>query len=333
MPTTLKQRVFALFITALLLATIYFYEFLVHSHIPSDIAAFALPFDMMLFAPALFYVLIVRRKGITPLAVIPVAYFGFAMCLFLIPEANRAFTYSFAVILLVAEAAIVTREVRRFITIFRETKRIQDPIDRYESAFSSILGSPKAGRAMASEVAMWHYALRSWRKEAKTQSGSTYTYHDKSGYMQLATALLVSSPIELICAHLLISQWSTSAAIAITVISVYSIAWLAGDMQASKLRPVRTSDNTININVGLRLSLSVNRSEIAQVSLTEPQAVKDGSIPKKLISNQAMMAGANVWIVLEQPVHARTLFGMRKQIQCVALTLDNPRAFFSDITS
>ncbi len=62
-------------------ALLYVYGVLVTAHIPADVAAVALPLDFMVGIPACFYLLVVRPRALTPLAVIPVIWLGFGLSL------------------------------------------------------------------------------------------------------------------------------------------------------------------------------------------------------------------------------------------------------------
>ena len=106
--------------------------------VPASAHAFAVnvavPFDLMVCVPAAFYLLVVRRRGLTPLAVLPVVWAGYLAASQLVAPgllsplavsaaAGSAGTFSLLPPLFAAalalDAAVIACEARRLVRAFR----------------------------------------------------------------------------------------------------------------------------------------------------------------------------------------------------------------------
>ena len=125
-------------------------------------ANFAVPFDLMVCVPLVFYLLFVRKRGITPIAVLPVIYAGGAVSAFVaVPGAPSALPVLLGVAFAVDIAVLVLevpRLVRAFRAGYREARETDAyPVEWFARAFETVVPSRAAARVAATELAMWYH--------------------------------------------------------------------------------------------------------------------------------------------------------------------------------
>ncbi|HMB92866.1 MAG TPA: hypothetical protein VKP65_18595, partial [Rhodothermales bacterium] len=150
------------------------------------------------------------------------------------------------------------------------------------------------------------------------------TYHRRSGYGPVVTAILVAMGIELIALHLLLHLWSPAAAWIMTTLSVYGIVWIVGDLQAVRHRPIRIEEDALLVRIGLRWTVRVPFSQIEAVY---PAGKK---LPARTTPGylEAILLGKPTYLVVcKEPVVAQGLYGIQKRVTTIGFALDDTPAF------
>ena len=216
-------------------------------------ANFAIPFDLMVCVPLVFYLLFVRRRGITPIAVLPVIYLGgLASSAVAVPGAPSALPALFSAALVV-DAVVLVREIPRLVRAFREgyhtaRKTGAYPIEWFTGAFEAAVPSRAAARVAATEIAMWYYLLFSWRRaNALPQGKEAFSYHKSSGFVALIGVILAMGAVEIVVVHLLVAQYSAVATAVISVLSVYCLAWVASFARAVVASPLLLGGGALTV--------------------------------------------------------------------------------------
>lgn len=314
-----------------LVAALAFYAYGVVSaeRIPFELEAVALPLDFMVGIPAAFYLVVVRPRRLSLLCVIPVIWVGYALSVVALGSPAVGILPMLLAVLVPVELGIAAREMLCMVRTFKGAKaQSADPLVWLSATTRYLVRKETPARMMAAELGVWYYALLSWRKKPCAGAGErAFSYHSAGGYLNMMLGLALAFPVEVVAVHLLLAQWSVMAATIATLLSIYAAVWLAGDARARVLRPVVLGSDKLRIECGIQMEAIVSVSDVAGVSGHEPQDLDSAD---KL--NYGTFYQANVWVLFERPVEARTLMGA-KRVRAIGLSLDDPRAFVDALSN
>ena len=294
---------------------------------PAVLAA-ALTLDLTLIVPALYYGLLVRRKGWPSITVAPVFLLSLLIASLAIPADHQGLLHVLRylaapveVLLLGSLGWTVVRTARRF-----QRHTAPDVLDRLRESLYPLLHARWAADVLAYETALFYYALFSWRMKPddRIAKQDAFSYHKRSGYGGVLAGILVAMLIEMIALHAWLWTWQSVLAWPLTVLSLYGVLWLLGDWQAVRLRPIVVEEDALTIRIGLRWTMRVPFAAIASV---HPMA--DPSPPRKQPGHvEAVLLGRPHYrITLKQPIMAQGLYGFRKKVTTIGFTVDMPDAF------
>jgi|CXWL01.1.fsa_nt_gi hypothetical protein len=177
----------------------------------------------------------------------------------------------------------------------------------------------------ATEVAIIFYGFLSWFLPSSERSKS-YSYHKANGYEVLVYVMGVLILVETVVLHLIISRWSPSGALIVTVLSLYGLLFLAADLRAAKSLPIIVDGSNLILRVGLRWRATIPLSSIEQARAGELPTPYDDKFARL-----GLTASHNVTLVLDGVYAATGLYGFSKSFSVIGLSLDSPEEFVSDI--
>lgn len=226
------------------------------------------------------------------------------------------------------EVAIAVREILHLARLFKRAKtQSVDPLEWLHAITHYLVRKELPARMMAAELGVWYYALISWRKKPSVEADDkAYSYHNAGGYMSVMLGLGLAFPVEIVAVHMLLSQWSATVAIVVTLLSVYAAVWLVGDARARALRPVVLGKDELRIECGIQMKGTISLGSIASVSCHEP-----ADIDKADRLNYGTFYQANVWVVMHDPVEVRTFLGTKRPL-AIGLSLDDPKGFIQEFS-
>ena len=109
------------------------------------------------------------------------------------------------------------------------------------------------------------------------------------------------------------------AAWILTGLSLYAWVWIIGDFHALRHRPVRISERTLHLRLGLRWTASIPLASILAV-----RAPTDNEKPGGKEHLQALLIGApNRRLELSEPVTAIGLYGFTRRVTTIDLQIDD----------
>ena len=310
--------------------------------VPASAHAFAVnvavPFDLMVCVPAAFYLLVVRRRGLTPLAVLPVVWAGYLAAsqlaapgllspLAVSAAAGSTGTFSLLPPLFAAalalDAAVIACEARRLVRAFRAARRASArPYDWFAEAFKVLAPGRRAAHLAGIEGATWYYALFSWRARPDAPAGRhAFSYHRESGFLALVGVIAALLPVEAFAVHLLVAQWSTIAACLLTATSLYALLWLVAAARASVLNPLLVDDETLTVRWAAFVCEDVPLHLVTGVGAAAPD------VPKRERLDLGVMGAPPCWIELSEPLEVRTFAGTRRPVRAINVSPDNAAAF------
>lgn len=294
-------------------------------------ANFAVPFDLMVCVPLVFYLLFVHKRGITPIAVLPVIYVGGAVSAFVAvsgaPSAlpvllGAAFAVDIAVLVLE-----VPRLARAFRAGYREARETDAyPAEWFARAFEAVVPSRAAARVAATELAMWyHLVLLRHRVTVVPKGREAFSYHKKSGFLALVGVVIVLGVIEIVVVHLLVSRFSVVAAAVLTAVSIYGLAWLGSFARSVVACPILVGEGRLTATWGFLPGIDVSLASLDRVVFSDPGFEKDD------VLDLATMGAKPCWVVLREPVEVCGMTGRARQIRAVKLSPDEADAFVESV--
>lgn len=286
------------------------------------LAGYAYPFDCMVVLPALFYLLVIRRNGLSPLFVLPVMWAGAALAAFFARESDTAAIALFGALAVAAEITIATREIVRFAQAVVAAKKTSSEAHAwFYPPLVQMTKNPRVSKLAANEFAMIYYALFSWRRTAPSDDAS-FSYHKTGGYSSFIVGMMLVIPIEMLVMHMLVSQFSHLAAWALTLASAYAVLWIIADCRASILCPISLNGSVLQVRSGMRFSADVPLDAVTAFAARVP-----GEIDKAKSVNLGMMGDPSGWLVLSKPMEVRTFFGSRKTVEAIGIAVDDKARF------
>ena len=146
------------------------------------------------------------------------------------------------------------------------------------------------------------------------------SFHYHRGIAPMMWVLIGLSGIELFVIHFLLAFWSSSVALAASVLTLGTMLWLVGLVRSMKRLPVVLDGDDLVMRVGTLQRHDVKRAGIAAVRTSwETRAEK-----AKSVSNLALIAYPNVMIDLVAPMKSG-----RREIRSIAHRLDDLPAFLA----
>lgn len=326
-----RARKHSLVIFFALCLPLYAYGVVSARYIPGYIEGIALPLDFMVGIPLGFYLLVARPRKLTLLSVIPVIWIGYALSVVALGSPEAGILPYLLSALIPVELAIAIREARKIAKAYQSAKASSaDPMVWLRDTMLYLVRKDALASVTATELSVWYYVLFSWRKKPYVlPEEKTFSYHNADGYMNMMLGLGLAFPVEIIGIHLLVSQWSTTAAFVITALSIYAVVWLLGDARARIMRPVTIGANYVRLECGIQMHATIPFADIEKICFSEDDV---RGVEKSDKLNYGTFYQANVWIVSKRPAAVRTMLG-EKQVRAVGFSVDDPSGFISEVES
>src|SRR5262249_48191095 len=134
-----------------------------------------------------------------------------------------------------------------------QARGADDAATGLRTGLSQALGDSLLARALATELAVFWYALFSWGRPPP----AGFTAYQRAGWIAIYLAILLACVAEAIPAHFLLRRWGALPAILGLVVHAYTVLWLIGDLRALVLRPIRVEAGRLAIRIGLRWEADV----------------------------------------------------------------------------
>lgn len=281
--------------------------------------------DLIVTVPLLYYFLIVR-PGLgswTSLAAVCVA--GARAAGIVLTPGERAFLPASRWLGVPLELIVVWALVRRV----RQMEAEADAVSRLREAARVIIRKEWLSEIVAAELAVFYYALFSWRARPQIPTGCrAFTYAEASGHRMLAMIMGAAVVFEGVPMHLLLRHWSPTAAWVCTGLDAYALVWTVALARSIRLRPMLVSVDRVVVRIGLLYEAELPRRDIA--ACRRASATDTGKGPGHL---RAVVLNEPQWVLeLNAGVLVRGPFGRRRTITAIALAVDEPGEFASALS-
>jgi hypothetical protein len=314
MTAAIRWRIFALAAVAINLAA-----FLMVRVAPRPAVEAGAAVDVAVTVPVLYFLLMVRGGTMPAISVVPLCLLGMLRATYLAPGIEWARPAVGAGVEL-ALAAIIVSRVRRGLA----AAGAGDVLERMEAAAAEIVPSRRLAAVLASEMAVFYYALGAWRRGPDVPAGArAFSIHRESGVAALFGVLAGVSVMEAALAHLVVMRWSAAAAWGLTAISAYGTVWLVAMARAFVLRPVLVRGDELVICSGMMWTLRVPLGDVAVV---DGEGAGCGlRVP--------FASQANVMLRFSAAVKARGMYGMTRRVTSVGLAVDDRAGFVRSVST
>lgn len=293
-------------------------DHLSHMEARAGAVAIALTFDLVVVVPLAFYLLVVRRRALPIVTMVPILVLSALGASRVIPAGHHQVLRVLEALALPAELTLLGWIGWRAARALREARRdaTADPIEQLRHAAFELTRNPRVAAVIASEIAVFWYAIGSWRSRAHAPGGAVaFSHHRRSGHAGIVFGFILVLAVEGLAVHLLLLQWSPLAAWIFTTGTAYGAMWLIADFRATVLRPILVRDASIVFRAGFRFTLQVPLSRIAVVGRERPRF---GSASVNL----TFLGTPTHWLTLSEPMFAIGAYGFRRRVRAIGFEPD-----------
>ena len=285
----------------------------------ADIAAWGVTFDLTITIPLLYWFFVVRTGKARALTIAPLFVLCTILATAIIPRGQQQFLRDLARAGgAVAETLLIGALVYR-LTKFRKSES-SDPYERMHNAARVIAVNGAVATAIASEAAMFYYALFCWKK--KPSDERAITFHQRNDWATILVCILVLIAFEGVGMHLLIARWKPHAAWLWTAFDLWAAIWLLGDYHALRLRRTTIDADTLHLRYGMRWSADIALEDI--ISVDDVQNEREWK--RRGVLKVAILDEPRWLIRLRDPLVVRGLAGIRKTVTAIAILPDDEDA-------
>ena len=298
-----------------------------------DLGALGITLDLILLVPLLYYLLLVRKTNLPAATVLPVFLFSLYGASVVLPRNYHTYLDIAHYLILPAELLVlsligirVSRDVRRVRSWSTASGQERDILERLRQLLRSYLPIPLAANAVAHEIACLYYAFFAWRAKTDLEDGEQgFSYHVRNGYGGVLFAVMLVGTVEMGAVHFLVHRWSSAVAWALTAVSLYGLVWLLGHFQAIRLRPIRLTENSLDVRLGLLWNVQIPFASLVGVRPARGQA-RDRAAPGYL--HAAPLRAATFYLELAEPVDVPGPYGYtRRNVRRIGIFVDDAAGF------
>jgi hypothetical protein len=288
--------------------------------------------DFVLTFPILFYFIIIRPLKVSAKNLFLVFSVCCGLAYLVLPQQQRDYILQIRKLSVLAELFVIGYAVMQFKKI-RSAYNLYhvafaDPIYNLRLSMSDALGNSPAIKVLAAEVAVLRYGLLFWKKEKADAQYRSFSTHKDCGYVAIWCVLFAVVLIEIVPMHLLLMKWSHTAAVILTVISVYSSIIFIADLSAMLKRKVLINEDNIILRTGLRWRTITGLDNIQSLQ----KIANDYTSDEPYLKGGVLKNSGNLLITFKEPVMVDKLYGASKQYDSILMQVDDVDAFIACIS-
>ena len=251
-------------------------------------------FDLTVTVPVLYYLLLVRPGHSSWMVLIAVTLAGARTAGFLLSPAEQAYLPPLRWVAVALEIWVIVNvaQGRRY---------------------------GWATKLAAAELAVFYYAF-AWRAKPESAPGArVFDVSQASGYGMFSMLIMIAVVVEGVPLHLLLSNWSHTAAWIFTGLGIYSFFWMVALYRSLALRPVLVASDTVVLQVGFLWRADFRRDQIRVIRRYSPA---DKGCLSLVVMNQPQ------WLIeLAEPIVVTGPFGRTKTTSGIAVAIDDSTGF------
>lgn len=300
--------------------------FILH-HVPAvkkDTVATAFLGDIVITFPVAFYFLLIRPLKLKKRSLFLVTSCCLAVAYFILPAHQQGYIAQVKKLTMFAELGLLIYTISKIKRINAAYKQLKaaEPYNPYllRKSMVAVLGNSIAIKLMASELGMLRFGLLPFKKkEAIPPAAASYSIHKEAGYIAMFSIVLFACFAELIGLHLLIAHYSKTAAIIVSILTVYGIIIIVGDLAAIIKKPVLIMPDRLILRTGIRWMADVERDNIIAV-----EKLRIGFEPDKgTFSGGILKSSTNICFTFAQPVIVERIYSKTIMVTKIVMTVDD----------
>ncbi|MGR9047670.1 hypothetical protein ACQ4XT_03405 [Halobacillus faecis] len=332
-----------LFIAALLLSNFSIQKMEVTGEVP-PLLVLATVIDIMIVLPVVLFLFVLRRKPTLSLLA-PLWLLGAGFVHWIVPAYAKEHLQYMNVSIILVEAGFVLLELYLLVIFIKNLKvwkrsfkssihTCPHLLSRISTANKQTFGDyPKLERligVIATDASAIRYAFFP-HLDHKPEGDQTFSYHKKSEYFGVFLMLVHAMLIEIIAVHVMLMQYSHTMAWIATLLDFYALVFLIADYQAIRKSPVIIQNNHLHFQKGLRFHMTVPLEKVTEIRWYEGE-----TLPEERHSFTLLLAGfekvpPQLEIRLNEAVEGYRLFGFKRKVKDIYLTVDEPERFFQTL--
>lgn len=283
----------------------------------AEVLSLGVAVDLVLLVPVVLYFLVVRARGLSPLAMAPVFLLSLIAAYQVLPSNYHSPLKWFELVIFPFEIGLLGWLGWRATKGANKVRHSgEDAYVQMQQLSESLVGNKRVAAFLTAELAVFYYALFSWRsKPHSARSATAITHHLESGHGGIVFGFVMILAIEGFAVHMLLHKWNPVVAWIFTLSSLYGVLWMIADYRATVLRPLLFDDDHILFRAGLRYTIQVPKSQIASLNCEKP-TMKKGAQSLTLIN------APTHWVTLREPMVAEGPYGMRRSVSAIGFTPD-----------
>jgi hypothetical protein len=300
--------------------------FILH-HVPvskKDIVATAFLADIVITFPVAYYFLLVQPLKLKKRSIFLVTSCCLAVAYFILPAHQQSYIAQIKKLTMFAELGLLiyaVSKIKRISAAYKQLKEIS-PYNPYllRKSMVAVLGNIFAIKLMASEISMLKFGLLPWsNKEATPPNATSYSIHKEAGYVAMFSIVLFACFAELTGFHLLITHYSKTAAMIVSILTAYGIIIIVGDLAAIMKKGVLVMPDRLILRTGIRWVADVDRNNIIAV-----EKIRIGFEPDKdSFSGGILKSNTNICFTFAQPVSVERIYGKTVSVTKIVMTVDD----------
>ncbi len=293
-----------------------------------EIVGAAILADVGVLVPALWYAVLVRRRGWPRASLLPIVLASLLGAGALLEAAGSRVVALVPIGVGVVELCAIGWGVVLGRSVARAARAAGDAgldlAERLEAGLAAVLGAGLASRVLVTEVALAGYALGFGRSRRGARDTDSFTAYRESAYAAAIGALILVAVTELTATHLLLRRFWPGGVVPHLVLGSYGLLWLLGDLGSVLSRRHRADVDALRLRVGLRFALDVPWDAVMSVTPFDP--ARDAATSSR--TRRAVALGQpRVVVRLARPLRARTVYGIRREVSTVLLGVDDAGRF------
>lgn len=340
-----KWLVFGVLLSMILFSNYILYRTTFFGPVPNGAAVGSLV-DMLIVVPLLTYFLILRKRySLKYLGAVILA--GYAAAYFIIPASYFSQFAFLPYVIVVSEALFIGLELfiaykilARLPVLFKEYRRLNGInllfLFNIKRAAETHFSNNKVGIIFMTELAMFNYALFSWKKKLSIKHGDCFSYHQKTSVNAVYIMLIHAVAIESIGLHYWLHSRNAIVAIIILLANIYGILYFLAEINATRLTPFVLTDSHLLLQTGFSKSMYLSLKDIKELnyydgpekfSRQEMNDLFDARVPD-FIQEKPMFE-----IVLKEPGDYELMFGIKRKASRIVLNVDEPERFYQEVSN
>lgn len=290
----------------------------------TDLGYFGITFDLCITIPFLYYLFVVRPGHAAPLSLVPVFVASLLIARAVVPTPHQEFLGQLWYLLIPVEGGVVIYIAFKVRAATMVSRGEEDILRRIEMITAELAGGKSRATQLASmELASIYVGLLGWWIDTPRARGlASTTFHHHAGWGSIVACIITVLAAEMIGVHLLLQQWSHTAAWVVTALELWGVLWLLGDFHAFRLRPFVVTEETIELRFGFRWTAIFPRALVTKVeplSPVEAERLKETGTHLRL----AFLDDPQHLIHLSEPIRVDGPFGITRQVTSIGLTPDD----------